>query len=194
MACQDTSALEISALMPSPAPRQICWLDGAGVYCKGTIWRSSMQLESQCASFISLCFQLTIDSRITRRVFVEWKSFFFCNFFAEIPQHSTSNSSRDFHTQKAPLGTVHGLVAVGLLENRNNRREKNSELLIVHNEQRIFCSISWLLNNKKNRIKICVSKAKSVIFAQLLFIDSRVSSIFLFLLFLSHSKRTPQYF
>lgn len=61
MACQDTSALEISALMPSPIPRRKCWHGGAGVCCKGTIWQSSMQLESQCAFFISLAVTLARD-------------------------------------------------------------------------------------------------------------------------------------
>lgn len=54
MASRDTSALEIYALMPSPIPRQICWLYVEGVCCKGTIWQSSMRLGSQCAFFISL--------------------------------------------------------------------------------------------------------------------------------------------
>lgn len=53
-ACRDTSDPETSALMPSPIPRQKCWHVGVGVYCKGTIWQSSMRLGSQCAFFISL--------------------------------------------------------------------------------------------------------------------------------------------
>lgn len=98
MACQDTSALEISALMPSPIPRQKCWLGGVGVCCKGTIWQSSMQLESQCAFFISLASTLARRCNVTvsegRKELVtvqrgwwtdEWKTFdcsFFFSFFS----------------------------------------------------------------------------------------------------------------
>lgn len=64
MACQDTSALETYALMPSPILRRKCWLDGEGVYCKGTIWQSSMRLESQCAFFYITCFNT--GSRVQR--------------------------------------------------------------------------------------------------------------------------------
>lgn len=65
-ASRDTSALEIYALMPSPIPRQICWHGGVGVCCKGTIWRSSMQLESQCAFFISLASTLARECEILK--------------------------------------------------------------------------------------------------------------------------------
>lgn len=75
MACQDTSALEIYALMPSPVPRQICWHDGVEVCCKGTIWRSSMQLESQCASFISLFFHTSSK---------EWVIYYWCWWWSRI--------------------------------------------------------------------------------------------------------------
>lgn len=64
MAFRDTSALEIYALMPSPIPRQICWHGDVGVCCKGTIWQSSMRLESQCAFFISLASTLARESEI----------------------------------------------------------------------------------------------------------------------------------
>lgn len=49
MACQDTSALEICALMLSLTPRQRCWPDDVVACYKGTIWQSLMQLEFQCA-------------------------------------------------------------------------------------------------------------------------------------------------
>lgn len=119
MACQDTSALEISALMPSPVPRQKCWHVGVGVCCKGTIWRSSMRLESQCAFFYHL---LTLarecngwvessnypgdDDNSSRPQ--DWKTFDLKLTNRELSTHSTRfnfsvNAKASFHTREAPL-------------------------------------------------------------------------------------------
>lgn len=150
--------------MPSPVPRRKCWHDDVGVCCKGTIWQSSMQLESQCASFISLWFftqpwnWLLVIPESLDELLVEWKSVLFWrrDSFANFPLTALEILffSRDFHT-------VHGLDrSLGLLEIEIFRKLINlhnffSDVYLASKQERIYRTKYFLKQNKKNRYIFC---------------------------------------